>query len=160
MRISCPSEAHGDLRDMGCSVWPARRGIADFAVFCELPNPIRATLPYASADPPYNHQAPKIPTLIPTRPAFPAPQIRHPRVSANSLRRLPARYRMSRRSTNPPRPAAGFPRIYTPTLSRRFHGPTTGGHGRQCAASLRDATTLRRRRRRQGEPEPACHSSA
>ena len=31
------SEAHGDLRGMGCSVWPARCEIADFAVFCELP---------------------------------------------------------------------------------------------------------------------------
>ena len=31
------SEAHGDLRDMGCSVWLARCGLAGFAVFCELP---------------------------------------------------------------------------------------------------------------------------
>ena len=31
------SKAHGDLRGMGCGVWPARCGIADFAVFCELP---------------------------------------------------------------------------------------------------------------------------
>ena len=31
------SGAHGDLRGVGYSVWPARCGIADFAVFCELP---------------------------------------------------------------------------------------------------------------------------
>ena len=31
------SEAHGDLRGMGYNVWPARCGIADFAVFCEFP---------------------------------------------------------------------------------------------------------------------------
>ena len=31
------SKEHGDLRGMDCGVWPARCGIADFAVFCELP---------------------------------------------------------------------------------------------------------------------------
>ena len=31
------SGAHGDLRGVGYSVWPARCGIADFVVFCELP---------------------------------------------------------------------------------------------------------------------------
>ena len=32
------SGAHGDLRGVGCSVWPVRCGIADFVVFCELPD--------------------------------------------------------------------------------------------------------------------------
>ena len=36
---------------------------------------IRATLSYVSTAPPYSHQAPKISTLVSTRPAGPAPQI-------------------------------------------------------------------------------------
>ena len=87
--------------------------------------------PYASAVPPhvsttpsYNHQTPKIPTLVSTRPAFPAQQTRHPRVSTNSLRRLPARYRMSRRGTNPTRPAAGPPRSTHPTDPLKFPATT------------------------------------
>ena len=51
--------------------------------------------PYAGAVPSYvstapscNHQAPKIPTLVSTRPAFPAPQIKHPQVSTNFLRSI------------------------------------------------------------------------
>ena len=39
----------------------------------------------------------------------------------------------------------------TPTNSLKFQRPTTGGHGRQCTASLRDATTPTT-----GEPAPAC----
>ena len=56
--------------------------------------PIRVMFPYVSADPPYGQPAPKNPAPIPPRPAFPAPQTRHPQASTNSLRRLPARYRM------------------------------------------------------------------
>ena len=115
--------------------------------------PIRATLSYVSADPPYSHQAPKNPTLVSTRPAFPAPQIKHPRVSANSLCLLPARYRMSRRGTSPPRPAAGLRKPTHSTNSLKFPGPTTGGHGRQGTASLCDATTASAS---QWEPAPAC----
>ena len=66
-----------------------------------------AVLPYVFTASPHSHQASKIPTLVSARPAFPAPQIRHPPVSTNSLRRLLVRYHMSRRSTNPPRPASG-----------------------------------------------------
>ena len=67
-----------------------------------------AVLPYVFTASPHSHQASKIPTLVSARPAFPAPQIRHPPVSTNSLRRLLVRYHMSRRSTNPPRPALGY----------------------------------------------------
>ena len=108
-----------------------------------------ADSPHASTAPPYNRQAPKIPTLVSTRPAFPAPQIRHPRVSTNSLRRLLARYHMSRRGTLPTRPAAGAAnsqpvwsrkftgpafrstQIYIQPNSLKFQRPTTGGHGRR-----------------------------
>ena len=82
--------------------------------------PILAMFPYVSADLPYNRQALKIPTLVSTRPAFPAPQIRHPQVSTNSLRRLLARYRMSRRSIIPPRPATGLHKPTRPAGLLKF----------------------------------------
>ena len=71
----------------------------------------------------------KNPTPISTRPAFPAPQIRHPQVSTNSLRRLLERYRMSGRGIGPPRPAAGSPRSTHPTGSRIFPATKGGGSG-------------------------------
>ena len=82
---------------------------------------------YTSSHPilPYCPQAPKNPTSNQARPAFPAPQIKHPRVSANSLRRLPARYRMSRRGTSPTRPASGLSRSTHPTRLLKY----PGGHG-------------------------------
>ena len=96
--------------------------------------------PYACADPHRFSQFPirfrgshiqspgsKNLTLIPTRPALPAPQTRHPWVSTNSLRRLPARYRMSRRNTNPPRPAAGSLKPTRPTDLLKLPAPTGGG---------------------------------
>ena len=78
--------------------------------------PIRAMFPYVFTAPPYSHQAPKIPPLVSTRPAFPTPQIRHPRVSVNSLRRLLARYRMSRRGTSSLRPAFGSLKPTPPSI--------------------------------------------
>ena len=94
---------------------------------------------YTSSHPilPYCPQAPKNPTSNQARPAFPPPQTRHPRVSANSLRRLPARCRMSGRSINrrDQRPIHSNLRIrptYSNSLRRR---------GGMDMASLRDATT-------------------
>ena len=132
--------------------------------FPHMPEPFSHTFPrlpqspYACADPHRFSQFPirfrgshiqspgsKNLTLIPTRPAFPAPQIRHPPVSANSLRRLPARYRMSRRNTIPPRPAAGLRKPTRPANSLKFPAPTRG-------VWRRFAT---RRRRRSGD----LHSS-
>ena len=109
-----------------------------------------AGFPYVSADPPYDHQAPKISTLIPTRPAFPAPQTRHPRVSTNSLRRLPARYRMSRRSI---KSAETSGRLTQTCASNRFTQiPCTNDEEAGAMAWRRFAT---RRRRRSGD----LHSS-
>ena len=101
------------------------------------------TIPYACADPhrfswltihfhgPYIQlPSSKNPTPISAKPAFPASQTRHPQASANSLRRLLARYRMSRRGTNPPGPATGSRRSTHQSGLLKFHGPTTGGHGR------------------------------
>ena len=90
---------------------------------------------YISSHPilPYRPQAPKNPTSNQARPAFPAPQTRHPPVFTNSLRRLPARYRMSRRSTNPTRPATGlrgFPATKGAALAMRCTTctATSSGH--------------------------------
>ena len=116
---------------------------------------------HVSTAPPYNLQAPKIPTLISTRPAFPAPQTRHPQVSTNSLRRLPARYRMSRRGTNPPRPATGLRKPPTDSVTqvhcqrgrstqtcasnRSHHLPCASGRSTQMRIRPTHSNSLRRR---------------
>ena len=100
--------------------------------------PIRAMFPYVSADPPYNRQALKIPTLVSTRPAFPAPQTRHPQASTNSLRRLPARCRMSGRGIKSAETSDRLAQIYAPDRLTQIHCANEGGMG---TASLRDATT-------------------
>ena len=87
---------------------------------------------YTSSHPilPYRPQAPKNPTSNQARPAFPAPQTRHPQASTNSLRRLPARYRMPGRGTKSAETsAAGSLKPTRQSGSLRFHRPTTGGHG-------------------------------
>ena len=99
--------------------------------------------PHVSTAPPCNLQAPKIPTLVSMRPAFPAPQTRHPRVSANSLRRLLARYRMSRRGTNPPRPATG---LLKPTHPAGFPQIPCANDGEAGVGAWRRLATRRRRR--------------
>ena len=127
--------------------------------FPHMPEPFSHTFPrlpqspYACADPHRFSQFPirfrgshiqspgsKNLTLIPTRPALPAPQTRHPWVSTNSLRRLPARYRMSRRNTNPPRPAAGSLKPTRPTDLLKLPAPTRG-------AWVWHRLAMRRRRR-------------
>ena len=110
---------------------------------------------------PYCPQAPKNPTSNQTRPAFPAPQTRHPRVSANSLRRLPARCRMSRRGTNPAEASGRSTQIHA--SNRPHHLPCASAAGPlKCAsgqllkfpAPTRGAWARRRfamrRRHRQG----------
>ena len=93
-----------------------------------------------STAPPYNRQAPKIPTLVSTRPAFPAPQTRHPSVSTNSLRRLPARYRMSRRGTKPAETSARSTQMrIRPTHSNSLR--RRGGHGYGIASRCDDAAS-------------------
>ena len=83
-------------------------------------------LPHVSAAPPYNRQAPKIPTLVPTRQRFRPHKSGADPVSTNSLRRLLARYRMSRRSINPPRPAAGLRGSTHQANLLKFTAPTRG----------------------------------
>ena len=104
--------------------------------------PIRATFPHVSTAPQCNLQAPKIPTLVSARPASPAPQTRHPRVSTNSLRRLQARCRMPRRGIGPPRPASPAPQ------TRRQPVSTNSLRLRRRAA--------RRRRQRTAPPRDAA----
>ena len=106
---------------------------------------IRATFPYVSAAPPYNRQALKIPTLVSTRPAFPAPQTRHPRVFTNSLRRLPTRCRMSGRGIKSAETSDRLAQIYAP--DRLTQIPCAGEGGMGTAS----ATTPRRRRRQGGQ---------
>ena len=101
-----------------------------------------AVLPYVFTASPHSHQASKIPTLVSARPAFPAPQIRHPQVSTNSLRRLLVRYHMSRRGTNPPRPAAGPLKCASDQLTQ-IHCADEGAWARHRFA-------MRRRRRSGG----------
>ena len=62
---------------------------------------------YISSHPilPYRPQAPKNPTPNQTRLALRSRKFTRQFCSTNSLRRLPARCRMSRRGTNPQRPA-------------------------------------------------------
>ena len=100
---------------------------------------------------PHCPQAPKNPTSNQARPAFPVPQTRHPPVYTNSLRRLPARCRMSRRGTNPAEASGRSTQIHasnrphhlpcasvrsTQTRVRPTHSNTLGGMG---TASPRDA---------------------
>ena len=87
---------------------------------------------------PYRPQAPKNPTSNQARPAFPAPQTRHPRVSANSLRRLPARYRMSRRDIKSAETNDRLTRIHASDQLTQILCADEGG---MDMASLRDATT-------------------
>ena len=89
---------------------------------------------------PYNLQAPKISTLVSTEPAFPAPQTRHPRASTNSLRRLPARCRMSGRGIKSAETSDRLAQIYAP--DRLTQIPRAGEWG-MGTASLRDATTAK-----------------
>ena len=70
--------------------------------------------------------------MVPTRPAFPAPQTRHPPVSTNSLRRLPARCCMSGRGTGLPRPAAGPLKPAHPTGLTTF--PALAAGPLKCAS--------------------------
>ena len=83
--------AHTYQPPSGNSQKTAKSAIPHLAGHTPQPMPRRSP---CALDPPYSHQAPKNPTLVSTRSAFPAPQIRHPLVSTNSLRRLLARYRM------------------------------------------------------------------
>ena len=93
---------------------------------------------YTSSHPilPYRPQAPKNPTSNQARPAFPAPQTRHPSVSTNSLRRLPARYRMPGRGTKPAETSGQLTRIHTSDRLTQIPCADEGGMG---MASLGDA---------------------
>ena len=144
--------------------------------------------PHADADPhrfnrlaihfrdsPIQPPSSKNPTPVSPRPAFrsrksranPAPHL--PRTCVSGLHISPTnRPQITQHTSAPTRPwRAQSRRDQRPACSNLRARPACsnslrrrGGHGRQGTASLRDATTLRRRRRRQGEPEPACHGSA
>ena len=110
---------------------------------------------YTSSHPilPYRPQAPKNPTSNQARPAFPAPQTKHPQIPTNSLRRLPARCRMSGRGISPPGPAFGLRGSTHPTRLLKFPVQRLGGMG----VRVRRRFAMRRRRRRCDDrgPEPA-----
>ena len=81
--------------------------------------------PHVSTASPCNLQAPKIPTLVSTRPAF------------------PARYRMSGRGINPPRPATG---LLKPTHPTGFPQIPCANDGEANVRAWRRLATRRRRR--------------
>ena len=117
---------------------------------------------YISSHPilPYRPQAPKNPTSNQARPAFPAPQTRHPPVFTNSLRRLPARYRMSRRSTNPTRPATGlhgFPATKGAALAMRCTTCTATSSGHIPAETSVRLEQIKLQSNSLKSPEPASH---
>ena len=100
--------------------------------------PIRAMLPYVSTVPTYNHQDPKNPTPIPRDQRFRPRKPGADPVSTNSLRRLPARYRMSGRSINRRDQRSVHSNLRTqpvhadsPRLraARRWRRGTASGHG-------------------------------
>ena len=95
--------------------------------------------------PPYRPQAPKNPTSNQARPAFPAPQTRHPPVSTNSLRRLLARYRMSRRDIKSAEISGRLTQTYAFYQLTQIPCAGEGGMG---TASLGDAATTTASQRR------------
>ena len=100
-----------------------------------------AVLPYVSTATPYSHQAPKTQLQFQRDQRFPAPQTRHPRVSTNSLRRLPARCRMSGRGIKSAETSDRLTQTYASgQLTQIPCANDEKGHGRQGTASLRDAS--------------------
>ena len=133
--------------------------------FPHTPEPFSHTFPrlpqspYACADPHRFSQFPirfrgshiqspssKNLTLIPTRPAFLAPQTRHLPVSTNSLRRLPARCRMSWWGIKSAETSDRLAQIYAPDRLTQIHCANDEG-GMGIRARHRFAMRRRQRRR-------------
>ena len=119
-------------------------------------------LPYVSTVPTYNHQDPKNPTPIPRDQRFRPRKPGADPVSTNSLRRLPARYRMSGRSINRRDQRSVHSNLRTqpvhadsPRLraARRWRRDTASGHG---VASRRGADVAVGPRVQAGPKACAC----